>query len=180
MNFSPPLLCRCIFFCPASRLWPHQRLLEPQTRFPPFQFPDEFIWGAATAAYQIEGAWSEDGKGESVWDRFSHTTGKVKGANTGDVACDSYHRYQEDVALLEALNLNSYRFSISWPRIQADGTGAPNSKGLDYYKHLADALGNIWFVDPALHGEYPKAFPGDNPLDLMGIKSGDTKAEEKK
>ena len=83
---------------------------------------------------------SEDGKGESIWDRFSHTTGKVKGAYTGDVACDSYHRYKEDVVLLKALNLTSYRFSISWPRIQADGSGAPNPKGLDYYKRLADAL----------------------------------------
>jgi beta-glucosidase len=114
--------------------------LEPQRRFAPFQFPEEFIWGAATASYQIEGAWNEDGKGESIWDRFSHATGKVKGAATGDVACDSYHRYKEDVALLKELNLTSYRFSISWPRIQADGTGKPNPKGLDYYKRLADAL----------------------------------------
>src|SRR5438477_7853875 len=115
-------------------------LLEPQSKFAPLQFPEEFIWGAATASYQIEGAWAEDGKGESIWDRFSHTPGKVKGAATGDVACDSYHRYKEDVALLKALNLTSYRFSISWPRIQATGSGDPNSKGLDYYKHLTDAL----------------------------------------
>src|SRR6266567_3110409 len=273
-------------------------------------FPEDFIWGAATASYQIEGGWNEDGKGESIWDRFSHTPGQVKGAATGDVACDSYHRYKEDVALLNELNLTSYRFSISWPRIQVAGTGAPNPKGLDYYKRLADALlaakirplctlyhwdlpqkledaggwpnrdlaarfteyaeivvralgdrisdwcifnepwvftflgyawgvhapgrknfadcmrathvvniaqgqvfraikainsklqvgtafsmahcqpatsseadrqaadrahalGNIWFVHPALRGEYPKAFPGENPLKLMGVKSGD-------
>ena len=285
-------------------------LLEPQSKFAPFQFPEDFIWGAATAAYQIEGAWAEDGKGESIWDRFSHTIGKVKGAATGDVACDSYHRYKEDIALLKAMNLTSYRFSISWPRIQPDGSGTSNSKGLDYYKRLTDALleakirplptlyhwdlpqrleeaggwpnrdlaarftdyaeltvralgdrishwcifnepwvftflgygwgihaparknfaecmrathvvniaqgqafraikainpkfqvgtaysmancepasksdadrlaadrahalGNVWFLHPALHGEYPKAFPGDNPLELMGVKSGD-------
>ena len=115
-------------------------LLEPQRRFAPFEFPDEFIWGAATAAYQIEGAWNEDGKGESIWDRFSHTVGRVKGGYTGDVACDSYHRYKEDIALLTELNLKSYRFSISWPRIQPTGIGTPNSKGLDYYKRVADAL----------------------------------------
>jgi beta-glucosidase len=115
-------------------------LLEPQSRFAPFKFPDEFIWGAASAAYQIEGAWKEDGKGESIWDRFSHTVGRVKGGSTGDVACDSYHRYNEDVALLKQLNLRSYRFSVSWPRIQPEGSGTANSKGLDYYKRLADAL----------------------------------------
>lgn len=103
-------------------------------------FPDGFIWGTATAAYQVEGAWNEDGKGESIWDRFSHTPGKVRGGVTGDVACDQYHRYEEDVALMRQLNLKSYRFSISWPRIQPDGTGAPNIKGLDYYSRLVDAL----------------------------------------
>jgi len=285
-------------------------LLNPQMRFAPFSFPEEFIFGAATAAYQIEGAWNEDGKGESIWDRFAHTVGKVKGGSTGDVACDSYHRYKEDVELLEKLNLKSYRFSISWPRIQADGTGKPNPKGLDYYKRLTDellkakirplctlyhwdlpqkledaggwpnrelagrfteyaeivtralgdrishwcifnepwvftflgyswgihapartnfaecmrathvvniaqgqaframktvnpklqigtafsmahcqpatalqedrkaadrahALGNVWFVQPALRGDYPAAFPGPNPLEMMGVKSGD-------
>ena len=102
-------------------------------------FPPDFLWGAATAAYQIEGASREDGKGESIWDRFAHTPGRVQNGDTGDVACDSYHRYAEDIALLRQLNLRSYRFSISWPRIQADGRGAPNPKGLDYYKRLVDA-----------------------------------------
>ena len=114
-------------------LWPGANfageLLEPQTKFAPFQFPKGFAFGAATAAYQIEGGWNEDGKGESIWDHLTHTVGKVKGGYTGDVACDSYHRYKEDVALLQQLNLKSYRFSVSWPRIQADGTGKPNSKG---------------------------------------------------
>jgi beta-glucosidase len=106
----------------------------------PYQFPHDFYWGASTAAYQVEGAWNEDGKGESIWDRFAHTTGAIKGATTGDAACDSYHRYRDDIALLQAMNLTSYRFSISWPRIQPDGTGAPNPKGLDHYSRLVDAL----------------------------------------
>ena len=92
-------------------------------------FPKGFFWGASTAAYQIEGAWNEDGKGESIWDRFSHTPGKIKNGDTGDTACDSYHRFSEDVALLRAMNLNSYRFSISWPRLQPTGSGSANSKG---------------------------------------------------
>jgi beta-glucosidase len=115
-------------------------LPDPQNRYAPFEFPPEFIFGAATAAYAIEGAWKEDGKGESIWDRFSHTAGRVKGAATGDVACDSYHRHKEDVELLNKLNLKSYRFSISWPRIQAGGSGKPNPKGLDHYKRVADAI----------------------------------------
>ena len=108
--------------------------------FVPYQFPKDFVWGVATASYPIEGAWTVDSKGESIWDRFSHTVGKVKGADTGDIACDSYHRYREDIELAKRLNLKSYRFSVSWPRIQADGTGKPNQKGLDYYKRLADTL----------------------------------------
>jgi beta-glucosidase len=103
-------------------------------------FPKNFSWGAATAAYQIEGAWKEDGKGESIWDRFAHTPGKIKNGDTGDVACDSYHRWREDLALMRAMNLNSYRVSISWPRIQPIGAGAANSKAIDYYSRLADAL----------------------------------------
>jgi beta-glucosidase len=103
-------------------------------------FPDEFVWGAATAAYQIEGAASVDGKGPSVWDTFSHAPGNVRGGDTGDIACDSYHRYREDVALMASLGLNAYRFSISWPRVQPGGRGPANSKGLDYYRALLDEL----------------------------------------
>jgi len=283
---------------------------EAQNVFVPYQFPKDFLWGVATASYQIEGAWNTDGKGESIWDRFTHTVGKVKGADTGDVACDSYHRYKEDVEIAKKLNVKSYRFSISWPRIQANGMGQANERGLDYYKRVADelnkanirpiatlyhwdlpqalqdaggwpnrdlagrftdyceivtkamgdrvidwcifnepwvftflgyargihapalsdfaatlrathvvnisqgqafraikavnpkfkvgtafsmsncepvsdtpenkaavdrahALGNIWFVNPAFKGEYPKAFPGGNPYDVMGVKPGD-------
>jgi beta-glucosidase len=104
------------------------------------RFPDGFLWGAATASYQVEGAWNEDGKGESIWDRFTHTTGKVRGGVTGDVACDQYHRFPEDIALAKRLNLKSYRFSISWPRIQPTGIGAPNMKGIDHYKLVTDTL----------------------------------------
>jgi beta-glucosidase len=103
-------------------------------------FPDGFLWGTATASYQIEGAWNEDGKGESIWDRFSHTPGKIKNNDTGDVALDHYHRYKEDVQLIKALGVKTYRFSISWPRIFPQGTGAPNLKGLDFYGRLVDEL----------------------------------------
>ena len=104
------------------------------------EFPPGFHWGTATASYQIEGGWREDEKGESIWDRFAHTPGKIQGDDTGDVACDSFHRYAEDVALMKEMNLTSYRFSISWPRIQADGRGPANPKGLDYYRRLTDCL----------------------------------------
>jgi len=103
-------------------------------------FPRNFFWGTATSAYQIEGAWKEDGKGESIWDRFSHTPGTIKNSDTGDTACDSYHRWRDDIALMRAMNLNSYRFSISWPRIQPLGSGPANSRGIDYYSRLIDAL----------------------------------------
>jgi beta-glucosidase len=103
-------------------------------------FPPGFVWGAATAAYQIEGAADTDGRGPSVWDTFSRTPGKIRGGDTGDVACDSYHRYREDVALMAKLGLNAYRFSISWPRVQPSGRGAVNQKGLDYYRALVDEL----------------------------------------
>src|SRR5271170_1256727 len=103
-------------------------------------FPTGFLWGMASAAYQVEGAWDLDEKGESNWDRFSHTVGKVKGGATGDVACDQYHRYKEDVAILKRLNQKSYRFSTSWARIQPAGTGPVNQKGIDYYSRLTDAL----------------------------------------
>ncbi len=103
-------------------------------------FPEGFSWGAATAAYQIEGASTADGRGVSIWDTFSRVPGKVRRGDTGDIACDSYHRYPEDVALLASLGLSDYRFSISWPRIQPGGTGAVNQKGVDYYRALLDEL----------------------------------------
>ena len=104
------------------------------------RFPDGFLWGTATASYQIEGAWNEDGKGESIWDRFAHTPGKIQNGDTGDVALDHYHRYKDDVTLIKSLGAGAYRFSISWPRIFPEGTGAPNPKGLDFYSHLVDEL----------------------------------------
>ena len=106
----------------------------------PATFPPGFLWGAATAAYQVEGAVAEDGRGLSIWDRFAHTPGKVKNGDNGDVACDSYHRLDDDIALMRRLNLKSYRFSVAWPRLQPSGRGAANYKGFDYYKRLVDAL----------------------------------------
>ncbi len=103
-------------------------------------FPKDFVWGAATASYQIEGAWNEDGKGESIWDRFSHTPGKIHHGDTGDVACDHYHRWRDDIALMQQLNLKAYRFSIGWPRILPAGRGAVNPRGLDFYNRLVDGL----------------------------------------
>lgn len=103
-------------------------------------FPDGFLWGAATSAYQIEGAWNVDGKGESIWDRFTHTPYKVANGDTGDVACDHYHRVPQDVALMKELGLQTYRFSISWPRVLPEGRGAVNPKGLDFYDRLVDQL----------------------------------------
>jgi beta-glucosidase len=104
------------------------------------RFPDDFLWGAAVSAYQIEGAVQADGRGESIWDRFSSTPGKVANGDTGAVACDSYHRYREDVRLMQELGLNAFRFSIAWPRIVPDGRGEPNSAGLDFYDRLVDEL----------------------------------------
>jgi beta-glucosidase len=104
------------------------------------RFPDGFYWGVATSAYQIEGAWDEDGKGLSIWDTYAHTPGKIRNDDNGDVANDHYHRYEEDVALMASINANAYRFSISWPRIFPEGTGEPNPKGVDFYSRLVDEL----------------------------------------
>ncbi|MFZ5912197.1 MAG: GH1 family beta-glucosidase [Chloroflexota bacterium] len=128
-----------------------------------YKFPHNFLWGAATAAYQIEGAWNEDGKGESIWDRFSHTPGRVTNGDTGDIACDHYHRYLDDVALMRRLGLKAYRFSTAWTRILPAGRGRINAPGLDFYDRLVDALcaANIepfltlyhWDLPQVLHEE---------------------------
>ena len=103
-------------------------------------FPTDFLWGAATAAYQVEGSPLADGAGPSIWHRFSHTPGLVLNGDTGDVACDHYHRYEADIALMRELGLNAYRFSISWSRIFPEGKGRINEKGLDFYRRLVDGL----------------------------------------
>jgi len=105
-----------------------------------FQFPQGFVWGAATASYQIEGAWNEDGKGESIWDRFSHTPGKIRDGDTGDVACDHYHHWEEDLDAIKKLGLNAYRFSVAWPRVLPNGRGMINEAGLDFYSKMVDRL----------------------------------------
>ncbi|PFG40710.1 beta-glucosidase [Georgenia soli] len=106
----------------------------------PRTFPESFVWGAATAAYQIEGAASEGGRGPSIWDTFSHTPGRTVNGDTGDVAADHYHRWREDVALMTELGLDAYRLSISWPRVQPGGRGDLNPEGVAFYRDLVDAL----------------------------------------
>ena len=106
----------------------------------PDGFPQGFLWGAATAAYQVEGAIREDGRGESIWDRFCATPGKIANGDTGAVACDFYHRYRPDIALMAGLGLNAFRFSIAWPRILPEGRGPVNAAGLDFYDRLVDEL----------------------------------------
>ena len=103
-------------------------------------FPRDFTWGVATSAYQIEGAWNEDGKGPSIWDTFVHTPGKIANNETGDVSVDHYHRYKEDAALMKGLGLDTYRFSVAWSRILPSGTGSINQAGLDFYDRLVDEL----------------------------------------
>jgi beta-glucosidase len=103
-------------------------------------FPRDFAWGCATASYQIEGAAFEDGKGRSIWDVFAHEPGRILGGDTGDVACDHYHRWPEDVELMAGIGLNAYRLSIAWPRVLPEGTGAVEPRGLGFYDRLVDAL----------------------------------------
>ncbi len=103
-------------------------------------FPDGFLWGTATAAYQVEGSSLADGAGMSIWDRFAHTPGLIRNGDTGDVACDQYRLYRQDVALMRELGLQAYRFSVSWSRVLPNGKGAANPAGIDYYDRLVDAL----------------------------------------
>ncbi len=134
-------------------------------------FPKDFIWGAATASYQIEGAWDEDGKGESIWDRFSHTPGKVDNGDTGDVACDHYHRWRDDVALMKELGLKAYRFSVAWPRILPDGRGEVNQTGLDFYSQLVDALLEVG-IEPFItlyHWDLPQILQDEGGWPVRGI-----------
>lgn len=122
-------------------------------------FPQEFLWGAATASYQIEGAAFEDGKGKSVWDVFAHTPGKVWSGHNGDAACDHYHRLHDDVNLMQQIGLQAYRFSLSWPRVLPDGTDRVNAAGLDFYDRLVDALlaANITPFITLFHWDMPYA-----------------------
>ncbi|GLU48588.1 GH1 family beta-glucosidase [Nocardiopsis ansamitocini] len=134
-------------------------------------FPAGFLFGAATASYQIEGAATADGRGPSIWDTYSHTPGLVLGGHNGDVACDHYHRYHEDVALLRDLGVDTYRFSVAWPRIQPTGSGTANPKGLDFYDRLVDALlaAGIEPVPTLYHWDLPQALE-----DAGGWRSRDT------
>lgn len=137
MNFSRRTLLAA---AAAGPLAAQRTPARPRHAPPAYQFPDGFVWGCATSAYQIEGAAADDGRKPSVWDTFSHTPGKTANGGTGDLAADSYHRYRDDIALLHSLGVSAYRFSIAWSRIFPDGTGQPNAPGIDYYDRLVDAL----------------------------------------
>ncbi|MCL4271942.1 MAG: beta-glucosidase [Anaerolineales bacterium] len=132
-----------------------------------YKFPHDFLWGAATAAYQVEGAWNEDGRGESIWDRFSHTPGNVSNGDTGDIACNHYHRWEEDIALMRQLGLKAYRFSTSWSRVLPTGRGRINPKGLDFYDRLVDRLcaANIEPLLTLYHWDLPQALQDEGGWD---------------
>ena len=118
--------------------------LPPEPLHAPFdtsvRFPDDFVWGVATSSFQIEGAAVEDGKGESIWDRFCRIPGAIADASDGDIACDHYHRLEDDLDLIAELGVDAYRFSVSWPRVQPAGSGPWNPKGLAFYERLVDGL----------------------------------------
>jgi beta-glucosidase len=127
------------------------------------RFPEGFLWGASTAAYQIEGAVAEDGRGPSIWDTFCHTPGRTKDGDTGDVAADHYHRWAEDVRLLADLGVNAYRFSVAWPRVQPSGSGPVNTSGLDFYDRLVDGLAQhgIAALPTLYHWDLPQVLEND-------------------
>jgi beta-glucosidase len=133
--------------------------------------PADFVWGAATASFQIEGAANEDGRGESVWDRFCATPGKVRNGDTGTIACDFYHRYRDDIALMRELGLDAFRFSIAWPRVLPQGRGKVNAKGLDFYDRLVDELlGNgITPFATLFHWDTPQALEDAGGWPARGI-----------
>lgn len=134
-------------------------------------FPDGFSWGVATSAFQIEGAVKEDGRGTSIWDTYAHTPGKIRNGDNADIANDHYHRYKDDVRLMQNMGIKTYRFSIAWPRIFPDGKGQPNAKGLDFYRRLIDAL-----LDAGIE-PFPTLYHWDLPQALQdkgGWQSRDT------
>jgi len=135
------------------------------------KFPKDFIFGAATASYQIEGAWNEDGKGESIWDKFTHKKGKIKNNDTGDTACNHYHLYKDDVKIMKKIGLDAYRFSLSWPRILPEGRGKLNQKGIDFYNKLIDELlkAKITPYITLFHWDLPQKLQDD----IGGFKSRD-------
>jgi beta-glucosidase len=134
-------------------------------------FPEGFVWGVATSAYQIEGAVREDGRGASIWDTYAHTPGKIRNGDHADIANDHYHRYLDDVKLMQAMGVKAYRFSIAWPRIFPQGSGQPNAKGIDFYSRLIDALlaAGITPFPTLYHWDLPQALQ-----DKGGWQSRDT------
>src|SRR5262249_20011338 len=123
------------------------------------RFPEGFYWGVATSSYQVEGAWDEDGKGVSIWDTYTHTPGKMENGDNGDVANDHYHRYKEDVALMQSIGATAYRFSIAWPRIFPDGSGRPNPKGSAFSARPVDPVreAGIEPFAPLSHWDLPQS-----------------------
>jgi beta-glucosidase len=144
---------------------------EPADTPPDAAFPERFLWGVATSAYQVEGAVDEGGRGLSIWDTFSRSPGRIRDGSTGDVACDHYHRYEEDVALMADLGVRAYRFSVAWPRIQPEGRGPVNQEGLDHYRRLVDRLNRQGIVPVATlyHWDLPQLLE-----DLGGWTDRDT------
>ncbi len=143
----------------------------PESRNP-YRFPKDFVWGTATASYQVEGAAAEDGRKPSTWDKYSHTPGRTHEGATGDIADDHYHRYKEDVQLMKRLGVKAYRFSIAWPRVFPDGYGQPNEKGIAFYDRLVDEL-NANGIEPwatLFHWDLPQALEDS----IGGWRSRDT------